>query len=81
VLDELRLEPTVDASQIGVAARDGVVTLTGSVNSLAQKYNAEQVVKRVYGVRGVANDIEVELGRKDHRRDADVARAALDALV
>ena len=80
VLEELRLEPTVDASQIGVAARDGVVTLTGTVMTFAQKYNAEQVVKRVYGVRGVANDIEVRLMGDNRRDDADVARAALDAL-
>ena len=67
VLEELRLEPTVDASQIGVAAREGVVTLTGTVMALSQKYNAEQVAKRVYGVRGVANDIEVKL-LGDNRR-------------
>jgi osmotically-inducible protein OsmY len=81
VMDELRLEPTVDASQIGVAARDGVVTITGTVSSLAQKYNAEQVVKRVYGVRAVANDVEVEPGRQGRRNDADVARAVLDTLL
>lgn len=80
VLEELRLEPTVDASQIGVAAREGVVTLTGTVMALAQKYSAEQVAKRVYGVRGVANDIDVKLMGDNRRSDADIARAALDAL-
>ena len=80
VLEELRMEPTVIASQIGVSAREGVVTLTGSASTLAQKYNAEQVAKRVYGVRGIANDIEVRLNGDGRRSDADIARAALDAL-
>jgi osmotically-inducible protein OsmY len=80
VMEELRLEPTVDASQVGVAARDGVVTLTGTVTTLAQKYTAEQVAKRVYGVRAVADDIEVRLDDRGRRTDPDIARAALEAL-
>lgn len=80
VLEELRLEPTVDASKIGVAAADGVVTLTGQVLTLAQKYNAEQVAKRVYGVRGVANDIDVNLDGRNRPSDADIVKATLDAL-
>src|SRR5688500_12614106 len=80
VLEELRLEPTVDASQIGVTAKDGVVTLTGVVSTLAEKYAAEAVAKRVYGVRGVADDVEVRLFDDGRRTDADVAKAALDAL-
>lgn len=80
VLEELRLDPMVDASQIGVTARDGVVTLAGVVPMLAQKYAAEAVAKRVYGVRGVADDIEVRLFSDQHKTDADVAKAALDAL-
>jgi osmotically-inducible protein OsmY len=80
VLEELRLDPTVDASQIGVTARDGVVTLTGMVSTLAQKYAAEGVAKRVYGVRGVADDIEVRLFGEGARTDADIAKAALDTL-
>jgi osmotically-inducible protein OsmY len=80
VLEELRLEPTVDASQIGVTARDGVVTLTGSVQTFAEKYNAEMVAKRVYGVRGVADDIEVSLDSRLRHSDTDIAKAALDAL-
>lgn len=80
VLDELRIDPTVDASQIGVTARGGVVTLTGVVPSLAQKYAAEAVAKRVYGVQGVADDIEVRLFGDQRKTDTDVAQAALDAL-
>jgi osmotically-inducible protein OsmY len=80
VLDELRLDPAVDASQIGVTAKDGVVTLTGAVPTLAQKYAAERVAKRVYGVRGVADDIEVRPIGDGLRTDADIAKAALDTL-
>jgi osmotically-inducible protein OsmY len=80
VMDELQAEPTVDASQIGVTALDGVVTLVGRVNSLAQKYAVEQVTKRVYGVRAVADEVEVWLLDAHQRSDADIARAALDAL-
>jgi osmotically-inducible protein OsmY len=80
VMDELRAEPTLDASQIGVAARDGVVTLAGCVNTLAQKYAAEQVAKRVYGVRAVADEVEVWLLDGHKRSDADIAHAALEAL-
>jgi osmotically-inducible protein OsmY len=81
VMDELRAEPTLDASQIGVTARDGVVTLVGRVNTLAQKYAAELVAKRVYGVRAVADEVEVWLLDGHQRSDADIARAALDALL
>lgn len=80
VLEELRFNPTVDASQIGVTARDGVVTLTGMVTTLAQKYAAEEVAKRVYGVRGVADDVEVRLFGEGVRTDADIVKAALDTL-
>jgi osmotically-inducible protein OsmY len=80
VLEELRLDPTVDASQIGVTARDGVVTLTGLVPTLAQKYAAEGVAKRVFGVRGVADDIEVRLFGDGVRTDTDIAKAVLDTL-
>ncbi|MGZ4155097.1 MAG: BON domain-containing protein [Actinomycetota bacterium] len=76
--EELEAEPSVDARQIGVAVKDGIVTLTGTVRSFAEKWNAERAVERVEGVRGIANDIEVRpLGE---RTDADIARAATDAL-
>ena len=70
----------MDASQIGVTAKDGVVTLTGMVLTLSQKYAAEEVAKRVYGVRGVADDIEVRPAGGGVRTDADIAKAALDTL-
>ncbi len=80
VLAELEWEPSIDASQIGVAAKDGVVSLTGSVASYAEKMTAEQVSKRVYAVKAVANDIEVKIPGSSQRTDADIASAALSAL-
>jgi osmotically-inducible protein OsmY len=80
VLAELEWDPSVDASKIGVAARDGVVTLTGTVPSYAHKTAAERAAERVAGVRGVANDIEVRLPGGGERTDADIAAAALAAL-
>ena len=80
VLAELEWEPSIDASQIGVAATEGVVTLTGSVASYAEKMTAEQVAKRVYVVKAVANDIEVKIPGSSQRNDADIASAALNTL-
>ena len=78
VVRQLDWDPEVDASAIGVAARDGVVTLTGFIDSYAGKLAAERVLKRVRGVRAVANDIRVRL--LVERTDADIARDALLAL-
>ena len=71
VTQQLEWDPAVDTSAVGVAARDGAVTLTGFVNSYAEKLAAERAAKRVHGVRAVANDIEVRL--KVGRTDADIA--------
>lgn len=80
IIDDLRWDPSIDASKIGVAVTNGVVTLTGSVPSYFQKQNTERVVKRVAGVRAVANDIEVQLPSAVEKTDAGVATAALNAL-
>lgn len=80
VMDDLRWDPSVDASKVGVVVTNGVITLTGSVPSYFQKQNTERVVKRVAGVRAVANDIEVRLSTTTEKTDADVAQAALNAL-
>ena len=61
VLDELKWEPSVNAAHIGVSVKDGVVTLTGHVTSFAEKYAAERAAKRVYGVKAVANELDVKL--------------------
>src|ERR1700682_2858722 len=74
---ELRWNPDIDATDIAVAVRNGVVTLTGYVRSYAQKWEAEQVAKRVAGVAGVANDIEVRLPIFNQRPDPEIAREAV----
>jgi osmotically-inducible protein OsmY len=78
VIRELDWDSQVDDSAIGVAAKDGVVTLTGFIDSYAGKLAAERVVKRVRGVRAVANDIIVRL--KVDVTDTDIAAAAALAL-
>jgi osmotically-inducible protein OsmY len=78
VQQQLEWDPEVDASAIGVAAKDGSVTLTGYIDSYAGKLAAERLAKRVRGVRAVANDIEVRL--KLDRTDADIAADAARAL-
>ncbi len=77
---ELRWDPDIDATDIAVMVKDGVVTLTGFVRSYSQKFEAEREAKKVRGVRGVANDIEVKLPSLNERPDPDIARDAVDAL-
>jgi len=80
VLDELKWEPSVDAAHIGVSVKDGVVTLSGHVSSFAEKFAAERAAKRVYGVKAVANELEVKLPGSSQRTDSDIAAAAVSAL-
>jgi osmotically-inducible protein OsmY len=78
IVRQLDWDPEVDNSAIGVAAKNGIVTLTGFIDSYAGKLAAERAAKRVYGVRAVANGIEVRL--KLERNDVDLARDAARAL-
>ena len=80
VLNELKFEPRVQPNEVGVVVKDGVVTLTGWVDSYAKKWAAEEAAHRVRGVLAVANDIEVRLPTAAERTDADVAAAAVRAL-
>ncbi|MCA9119421.1 MAG: BON domain-containing protein [Planctomycetaceae bacterium] len=80
ILDELDWEPSIDAAHIGVTTNDGVVTLSGHVPVYAEKQMAEQVTKRVHGVRAVANEIEVRPVDAHVRDDEDIASAAVHAL-
>ena len=80
VVEELQYEPSVDASQIGVMARDGIVTLTGTVKNYAEKYAAVHSAERVAGVRAVADEMKVDLPAMHMRDDEDIARAAAKAL-
>ena len=78
VLFELKWDPKITSSDIAVAVKDGVVTLSGYAPSYWEKDAAEKAVKRVYGVRGVANDIEVKLAST--RTDPEIARDAIHEL-
>ena len=80
VLDELEWEPSINATRIGVAVKEGVVTLSGEVASYHEKVEAERAALRVEGVKGIASEIEIHLPGTSHRSDADIARAALDTL-
>src|ERR1700730_11123368 len=73
---ELRYEPDLDATDITVSVKNGVVSLSGFAKSYLQKYKAETVAKRVDGVVGVANEIEVRLPGIDERPDPEIAREA-----
>jgi len=80
VLAELEWDPSVDATKIGVTTDDGVVTLTGHVSRFADKWMAERIAKRVQGVKGIANDLEVKLSTENQRDDTEIAKAAVEAL-
>lgn len=80
VLSELNWEPSVDAAQIGVTAKDGVVTLMGHVTTYGQKHAAETAARRVKGVAAVAEEIEVKLPFETERGDDEIAAAAVDRL-
>ena len=80
VLSELKYDARVLPNEIGVAVKNGVVTLTGWVDSYAKKWAAEEAAHRVRGVKAVANDIEVRLTTTEERTDADIAAAAVRAL-
>jgi osmotically-inducible protein OsmY len=80
VKEELRWDPDLDATDIAVSVRNGVVTLTGFVKSFTDKLEAEAAAKRVAGVAGVANDLEVRLPAVDQRPDPEIARDAVAAI-
>ncbi|NMK46469.1 BON domain-containing protein [Achromobacter sp. Bel] len=80
VLDALEFDPRVDASGIGVAASDGVITLTGHVSTYSQKYDAEKIVMHVKGVKGIAEDIEVRTNYEQGSSDDELAKRALSSI-
>ena len=80
VTAELKWEPSVNAAQIGVEVKDGIVTLAGHVGSYAEKYDAEHAAQRVSGVEALAIEMDVKLAGSSKRTDADVARAVQNVL-
>ena len=80
VENELRWDPSVDEKGILVKVDNGVVSLQGSVPHFSDRWTAEEVTKRVAGVRAIANDIEVKIPKPGERSDSDIASAAANAL-
>jgi osmotically-inducible protein OsmY len=77
---EFRWDPDLDESDIAVAVKNGVVTLTGFVKSYKDKWEAERAAKRIHGVLGVVNDLEVRLPGIDEKPDPEIAREAVAAI-
>jgi osmotically-inducible protein OsmY len=80
VQNALDWEPSVDAADIGVSVDNGIVTLRGDVRTYLEKAAAERVAFGVYGVKAVANDVNVNLSDGQHRTDTEVAQAVVSAL-
>ena len=80
IIAELKWEPSVNAADIGVEVKDGIVTLAGHVSSYAEKWDAERVAQRVSGVKALAVEMNVTLPGLSKRNDADIARAAANVL-
>src|SRR4030081_3884990 len=80
VREELNWDHDLDAEDIAISVKDGVVTLAGFTRSYSDRLEAEHAAKRVAGVHAVANDIEVRLPAIDQRPDPDIARDAVAAL-
>jgi osmotically-inducible protein OsmY len=80
VENELKWEPSVTEAHIGVSVKEGIVTLSGHVPSYGEKHAAEKAAKRVYGVRAVANELDVKLPGSAKRTDEDIAKACVSAL-
>jgi osmotically-inducible protein OsmY len=77
---ELEWEPSIHSTEVGVAVKDGVVTLTGHLDTYAEKYAIEKAVARVAGVKAIAVEVDVKLEPGHKRRDTEIAAAAESAL-
>jgi osmotically-inducible protein OsmY len=80
VTAELEWDPSISASQVGVAVKDGVVTLSGHLDTFAEKYAIERAVQRVHGVKAIAVEVDVKLEPSHKRSDSEIAAAAETAL-
>lgn len=80
VMDELKWQPFLNSSEIGVAVKNGIVTLSGIVDSYSKKLNAERAAKKVAGVKAIAEDIQIGVSPAYWRTDAEIAEAVINAL-
>lgn len=80
VIEELKWEPFLNASDIGVSVKNGIVTLSGQVDSYAKKIAAEKSTKKVTGVKAIAEDIQIGVSPTHDKTDTEIAEAVLNAL-
>ncbi|HEY5749868.1 MAG TPA: BON domain-containing protein [Chryseolinea sp.] len=80
VQDALKWEPLLNAAEVGVIVKDGIVTLTGTVDNYLKKTEAEDAAKKVAGVKAVVEEIEVSFGNEGNVTDSEIARQVLNAL-
>lgn len=80
VMDELKWKPSINASEIGVEVKDGIVTLSGHVDNYDSKWKAERIVQNVLGVKALTLDLHVRLPSDHIRNDVDIARTAANVL-
>ena len=80
VMDQLKWNPFLNASEIGVSVKNGVVTLSGQVDSFSKKMAAERSTKAVMGVKGIAENIQINVSPAFHKTDAEIADVALQSL-
>ena len=80
VMDELEWDPEIDSSEIGVAVRNGIVTLSGQITSYAKKLAAEKAAKRIKEVKGIAEELVVKIPSHGKRTDSEIADAIVRAL-
>ena len=80
VMDELKWEPYLNASEIGVAVKNGIVTLSGQVDTYSKKLSAEKAAKRMAGVKAIAKDIQIGVSPAYNKPDTEIAEAVLNAL-
>jgi len=77
---ELEWDPEIDAAQVGVAVKDGVVTISGHLKTYADKFAIERALRRIEGVRAIAMEVDVTLSPQHQRSDSEIAAAAAQAL-
>lgn len=80
VMEELKWHPYLNASQIGVAVKNGIVTLSGQVDTYGKKLLAENVTKKIAGVKAIAEDLQVGISPSFRKTDSEIAEAVLSAL-
>lgn len=80
VMDQLKWEPFLHSSQIGVAVKNGIVTLSGQVDSYSKKISAENAAKKISGVKAIAEDIQIGVSPAYNKSDAEIAEAVVHAL-